>query len=178
VAGYILTIGFAVHFRVLGRHFMPLLPVVLTLLGAGLAACLEREKKGKLVVAAFLGFSLVSCLSLRLSARHAKDDYRSAAALGREALARGETVWWNADKQGALIYHLQLAPPPGSPKTAVFLVNPGAGFSRNLPVPMLVLTSKPDVYDMSGTLTEYLVSAGFHPTSTLAAFTIWRASSK
>jgi hypothetical protein len=179
VTGYILAVGLAVQFRVLGRHFMPLLPVPLAILGFGVADLLRRGSwGGRAIAGAFLVLSLVSCLNLRLSDRHAKDDYRSAAALGREALVNGETVWWGADKQAALIYHLPLADPPGAPHMAIFLDNPIEGFEKSLPPADVVLTSKRDIYDAVGVLNKYLVRSGFQAIKTFPAFTVWRAPTK
>ena len=179
VLGFILAVGVTVRFRVLGRHCTPLLPLVLFVLGSGIAALLKRRDwAGRLVVVAFVGLSLVSCLSLRFSDRHAKDDYRGAAAIGREALARGETVWWSAEKYGAIVYHLPLTEQPAEPGQAVLLINPEKGFERDRPKPDLVLTSKVDLYDSNGTLADYLARAGFHRTTTLTAFTAWRAAEK
>ncbi|MFZ0829044.1 MAG: hypothetical protein WAO02_16645 [Verrucomicrobiia bacterium] len=179
VFGFILAVGVAVRFRVLGRHCAPLLPLVLFVLGSGLAALLKRRDwAGRLAVAAFVGLSLVSCLSLRFSERHAKDDYRGAAALGREALARGETVWWNAEKYGGIIYQVPMTEQPSEPGHAVLLINPEKGFEHDRPKPDLVLTSKADLFDSNGALADYLVRSGFQRTTNLTAFTVWRAGEK
>jgi hypothetical protein len=179
VFGFILAIGVAVRFRVLGRHCAPLLPLVLFVLGAGIAVLLKRRDwTGRLLVAVFVSLSMVSCLSLRFSERHAKDDYRGAATIGREALAQGETVWWNAEKDGAIVYQLPVTEQPAEPGRAILLMNPKKGFEHGLPKPDLVLTSKADLYDGNGALVEYLNRAGFRPTITLAAFTAWRAAEK
>jgi hypothetical protein len=138
----------------------------------------RRDWTGRLVVAAFVGLSLVSCLSLRFSERHAKDDYRGAAAMGRAALARGETVWWNAQKEGAILYHLPLTEQPVNPGMAVFLMNPEKSFERDLPKPDLVLTSKADLFDSNGALADYLAQAGFRRTTTLTAFAAWQVAGK
>jgi hypothetical protein len=179
ILGFILAVGVAVRFRVLGRHCAPLLPLVLFVLGSGIAALLKRRDwVGRLVLAAFVGLSLISCLSLRFSERHAKDDYRGAAAMGREALARGETVWWGARKEGAILYHLPLTEQPVKPGMAVYVANQGKGFERDLPKPDLVLTSKADLFDSNGALADYLARAGFCPTASFPAFTTWRAAGK
>ena len=179
VLGFILAVGVAVRFRVLGRHCAPLLPLVLFVLGSGIAALLKRRDwSGRLVVAAFVGLSLISCLSLRFSERHAKDDYRGAAAMGREALARGETVWWCARKEGATLYHLPLTGQPVKPGMAVNVADQRKGFERDLPKPDLVLTSKADVFDSNGALTDYLERHGFRPMASFAAFTAWKATGK
>jgi hypothetical protein len=179
VLGFILAVAVVARWRVLGRHCTPLLPLVLFVFGSGVAALLRRRDwAGRLAVAAFLGLSLVSCLSLRFCERHAKDDYRTAAAMARAALAQGKIVWWNADLNAATIYQLPLGEKPEDTGKAVFVANRGKGFDRDLPKPDLVLTSKPDIYDRNGALADYLNRAGFRPTASLAAFTAWQPAGK
>jgi len=179
VLGFILGSGPLVGWRVLGRHCTPVLPLVLFVFGSGVAALLRRRDwVGRLAVAAFLGLSLVSCLSLRFCERHAKDDYRTAAVMARAALAQGKIVWWNADPHAATIYQLPLGEKPEDAGKAVYVADPGRGFDRDLPKPDLVLTSKPDLYDRNGALADYLNRAGFRPTASVAAFTAWRVAGK
>lgn len=179
VAGFILTVGMVTQFRVLGRHFLPALPLVLFVLGSGVAALLNRRSRvGQVSVTAFLGLSLLSSLNLRFSERHAKDDYRGAATLGREALAHRESVWWDACREGAEVYHLPVAKAPGTPNAALLVVNQSEKFLQSLPRPDLVLVSKPDIYDCTGVVTNYLVRTGFQRTMTLTAFTVWQAPSR
>jgi hypothetical protein len=175
VMGFILAVGVTVRFRVLGRHCAPLLPLVLFLQGIGLASWLKEEKwPWRYVVVLFLGMSLVSDASVRFSVRHAKDDYRDAAVLGREALARGESVWWSAEIQGAWVYHLPVAKQPTTTNAAVFLVNPGMMFLQTLPKPDCVLLSKPDLYDGQGAIQYYLAQNNYRVVQRLPAFTVWR----
>jgi hypothetical protein len=181
VAGFILAVGIAVRFRVLGRHCATLLPIFVLPIGFGLAALFERGAAWRRWVAAgYLVLSLLSCLSLRFASRHAKDDYRSAASMARDALARGEVVWWSAYNQGAGAYSLPLdeeamkgtkAP---DLRRAMFVQNPRAGFEAALPRPDLVLASKPDVYDCNGSLSEFLRKSGYQVVSNMVAFTAWR----
>jgi hypothetical protein len=175
VAAFILAVGVAVGFRVLGRHFLPALPLLLFVLGNGVTVLLNRRGwAGWVIVAAFLGLSLCSSLGLRFSERHAKDDYRGAAVLGREALVHGESVWWSADSAGAEVYHLPVTQKTGNKNAALIVVNPSENFLQSLPQPDLVLASKPDLYDSSGALENYLVHSGFHRTAALSAFTAWQ----
>jgi hypothetical protein len=175
VAGFILAVGVAVRFRVLGRHAAPVLPICLWILGSGLALLIERRRPWALLaVGLFVGLSLVSCLMLRFDSRHAKDDYRGAAALAREALARGQTVWWSADMEGARVYRVPITIAPGASNAALHVANPSKGFAGDLPRPDLVLTSKPDIYDNQGALGAYLGERGFHCVSNLTAFGVWR----
>jgi hypothetical protein len=172
---FILAVGMVVQFRVLGRHCTPLLPLILFVQGAGLASWLKQDNRlWRWAVVLFLGMSLASDASVRFSERHAKDDYRDAAALGREALARGESVWWSADKEGAWVYHLPLAKQPTKENTALILINPETLSLRTLPKPDLVLLSKPDSYDGQGVIQPYLKQNNYRLVQKLPAFTIWR----
>jgi hypothetical protein len=179
VLGFILAVGVVTPFRVLGRHCTPLLVPILFVLGTGLATVLSRGGwPARMIVPLFIGLSLFSDATVRWSERHAKDNYRGAAALGREALARGESVWWNADPQCALVYGVPVLTAATSPQAAVFIIDPAKGFARTLPRPDLVVASKPDLYDIHGGLAEYLTQAGYHQTAAFTAFTVWRAPGK
>ena len=179
ICAFITGVGVAVRFRVLGRHFAPLIPLVVFVLGAGVVALLNRPSLlARAIPLGFLTLSLVSALSLRFNRRHAKDEYRGAALIGVEALRKGEVVWWNADPDGALIYHLPLAERDPSAKGVHFLMNPAKGFEQKLPKPDLVLASKADVYDQKDALRDYLTRSGFTPVTNLPAFTAWHAPIK
>ena len=174
VLGLILAVGALVQFRVLGRHCTPMFPLVLFVQGIGLASWLKQKKwPGRCVIVLFLGMSLVSDAGVRFSERHAKDDYRDAAELGREALARGETVWWSADLEGAWVYQLPVTNQPQGAKTAVLLVNPENGSLQTLPKPDWVLVSKPDLYDGHGAIQQYLMQNDYHIVQKFSAFNIW-----
>ena len=79
---FLLITGRVAGFRILGRHCAPLFPSLLLLLGWGLMTLWEqRHWSGRWVVAGFICCNLLSCLSVRFAERHAKDNYREAAAL-------------------------------------------------------------------------------------------------
>ncbi len=175
VCAFIVVFAMAVRFRVLGRHFAPVFSLSLFALGSGAGIILNgRSWVAKITLAGFVVLSLISSLSLRFNSRHGKDEYRGAALLGVEALQKGEVVWWNADPDGASIYHLKLAERDPSRKGAFFIMNPGKHFEEKLPKPDLVLASKADVYDQNGAVHDYLMRAHYEPTTNLPAFTAWR----
>lgn len=169
-AALILIAGYTMHWRVVGRHLAPALAAVLAIQAAGVTL-LWRWPIGKLLVLAFLVMALASAASIRFAPRHAKDDYRSAAAVARSALAVGDRVWWNADALGALVYKVPLGQ---GCSNALYVVEPQPGFASSLETPTLVVTSKPDIYDPDGILAAFLSSQQFHVTETFQAFQIWR----
>jgi hypothetical protein len=166
--------GVIAHFRLLGRHVTPLAAVGLWLSTLGFAALAKDRVWSKRSVAGlFVALGLVSCLSLRFAARHARDDYRGAAARARVALAQGQIVWWSAARVGAEYYQVPTVRPPGRTGAAVELINVATAELAGLPTPDLVVGSKPDLHDAGGAVAAYLATKGYQPEEKLAGFTIW-----
>lgn len=171
-AALILIAGYLMHWRVVGRHLSPAFAVVLAVQAAGVSL-LWRQPIGKLLVLGFLLVALISATSIRFAPRHAKDDYRSAAATVLSALAEGNRVWWSADAFGALVYQVPLGQ---SCDTALYVYEPQQGFASALETPTLVVTSKPDIYDPNRALIAFLTDQHFRIAETFPAFQIWRRS--
>ncbi|NLS08332.1 hypothetical protein HGP14_34700 [Rhizobium sp. P32RR-XVIII] len=169
-AALMLIAGYLMHWRVVGRHLAPALIPVLAVQAAGMTL-LWRRPIGKLLVLGFLMMALASAESIRFAPRHAKDDYRSAAAIARSALAEGDRVWWSADALGALVYQVPLGQGCAG---ALYVFEPQPGFASALEAPTLVVTSKPDIYDPNGALAAFLSDQHFRITETFQAFQIWR----
>jgi hypothetical protein len=170
-----------------GRHLAPTLPFLFALIGFGLVHVSRHPNK---VIGLWLVLMLGGSLMIRFSGLHSKDDYRSAASLAKEALAEKRTVWWAADMFGAGYYGLavddvcgaggpaaDLPPwPPTAkraPGRALLIVNLGREDLDRLPLPDLVVLSKPDIYDNGGSLKAWVEAAGFKLSRTLPAFTTW-----
>jgi hypothetical protein len=173
-AGLILLAGLVTHFRVLGRHFAPLAVILLVILSVGLLQLWQgRRGIGKVLVTGFVAVTLASCLLVRLASRHEKDNYRQAAVVAREALARNEIVWWNGDSMAADYYAVPLT--TNATAGHVRLISgPPPGFAEHLPKPDTVIASKPDIYDGQGALAEYLKANGYRPVTNFIAFLVWR----
>ena len=167
--------GYVLHFRVLERHFTPLLPALLFVLGSGLAACWSRRQwSSKLLVGAFVAMSFASCLSIRFAARHQKDDYRSAAAAANTALKAGRTVWWNAGEHGAAYYHVPLTLAPGKSGQAMWVANPRIEALSLLPPPEIIISSKADMFDDQGAVAAFVRKGPYSQTAVFPAFIIWQ----
>ena len=174
-AAFLLTYGWVVHFRVLGRHCTPFVAVLMLLLTLGCSVTWARRSAwARGVVLLFFALSLVSCLSLRFLARHEKDDYRTAAALAKTALRNRQSVWWNAAPEGALYYTLPISPRPGASNEAFFVWNPTRQTLMGLTPPQIIIASKPDIYDGEKAVAEYIREHGYQPRASLPAFVIWR----
>jgi hypothetical protein len=159
-------------YRPLPRHFMPVLPSVILALAALLPAALAQ--KHIIIRAAAVLLPLLwlgSSLNLRWREAHAKDDYRTAAAIAAAALRENKEVWWAADAAAAFIY-----------LTPVALEDvPGRAWAMQAPQwddirfkfpPRVIVMSKPDIYDPSGAVARYAAENHFVPALKLHAFTI------
>jgi hypothetical protein len=167
--------GAVLRWRVLGRHSAGLMPVWITLLAFGLAGFWRRPGLlGKTVAAAYLAMALWSCLSIRFAPRHARDDYRDAAQCARLALEQNQVVWWNAAENGARYYKVPLATVAPEKSKALWLINPTAESLAMLEKPNVVIVSKADLFDSSGTMAEYLTRGHYRPSEQFPAFTVWR----
>ncbi|MEO5802629.1 MAG: hypothetical protein ABIR24_03800 [Verrucomicrobiota bacterium] len=170
----ILLAGLMMHFRVLGRHFTPLICVVFLVLGAGLVQLWRQlGSGGKVVVVGFFVLIFSSSLMVRLSPRHEKDNYRQAARFAKELLAQNAVVWWNADRMGAEYYNVPLATNANAlGQKALLIINPGDEIA-SLPKADLIISSRPDVFDSQGTVINYLKQENFQAKTNLPAFILW-----
>ncbi len=177
----IVLLGRVGEFRVVGRHFMPLYPFLLigvSTLATGAWASGRWIPRSAVVL--LLLASVASAATYRFAPRHAKDDYRSAAALAREDADKGQVIWWAADRAAANFYQVfpqLMNAEPGfetNERTQVFMANNrSAEYLKRLPAPTLVILSKPDINDGNGCLREFLVTRNYKVTEQLPAFKIY-----
>lgn len=188
----VIASGFAMHWRVLGRHLIAALPLLNLLLAMGLVALFDAgRRRGQAwrwaVAGACLLFLMASSLSLRFADRHSKDDYRAAAAFAKQSLAQGQRVWWAAGTVGAHHYAVpgefdHLAELMSTQAKLACVDRPGVqsvtnatqDCLRTLSVPDIVIASKPETFDTRGDIASYLLAAHFTPVQQLAAFTVWQ----
>ena len=164
------ALGYFQNFRILGRHFMPLTPAILGLFFLGLSTM--KRRNAVIFGLALTATWLASSLSLRFVERHRKDDYRTAAGIAQTALDQHEIVWWSADNAAAVYYGLPIA--HSAESTARAVITPSPAQLSALSAPDLVIASKPDIYDPSGSLGHFLQEHRFTRVRELPAFTIWR----
>lgn len=171
----ILMAGLTMHFRVLGRHFTPLIIIVLLVVSTGLNRLWRQPGwAGKTVVVGLIVMTLFSCLMVRLAPRHEKDNYRQAARFAQEALARNAVVWWNADSMAAEYYNVPLTTNGNVLRQkALLFIDPESREIASLPKADLIISSRPDVYDPRGNLSRYLKEENFRAKTNLVAFTLW-----
>jgi hypothetical protein len=162
-----LAVGYIAHFRVIGRHLMPVLPFILLLLSLGIIHLWQCNKKLNWAVFLTLCLLLIfSSLSTRFSPRFAKDDYRTAAQIAKSGLENGETIWWAADSAAANYYRLEFN------EKVINVMGLSAEELHSLPTPDIVLVSKKDIYDPKNAISSFL-SERSYTTSYASAFSIY-----
>jgi hypothetical protein len=155
------------HVRLLGRHLMPLLPFLLAFLAVGLNRLLAGGRWSLVAAIFVISTSLASALEIRFAPRHQRDDYRSAATVARQALAKGDTVWWLADDATGRYYGLnESAKLVSSLRILETDLN-------SIAKPDVILLSKADLYDPEGKVTRYLRENNFKATAEVPAFQIF-----
>src|SRR5665213_2579695 len=173
---FLLAVGALKHDRVLGRHFAPLVPVLIFLLAAGCREFWRRGKFWRVIVGLFLALTLASAFSVRFAERHARDDYRAAAALAHDCLAQGRRVWWCAYLTAGSFYGVPVSNPGELP--APGLAWPAFVFSENVitnqPPPDVVILSRPEIYDPPGFVRALLVRDHYRLAETPWQFAVWR----
>ena len=159
----------ATHLRLVGRHFTPMLPYLLILLAFGLRRTIfSGRAMDRVAGAVALTVLFSSALQIRFAERHNRDDYRSAAAETRTALAQGRVVWWAADVNAASYYQVPLDSP-----NLILSSNLSDESLHAVAEPDLVCLSKPDIYDPSGRIAHYLQQHHFKEIRQLWAFEIF-----
>ena len=186
--------GFAMHWRVLGRHMIAEIPLLSLLLALGLAKLFEKGTNRRwtfqsmIAMACLLALAYSSC-SLRFADRHRKDDYKAVAAIALQENANGKRVWWAADSLGARYYGLPgefdymaeltgISKPYGCiDQRGVQAISAASGEClEKLSSPDVVIFSKPETFDKTGVIAAYLAAGNYKIVQTLPAFTVWKAS--
>ena len=170
----LLTLLVFKDFRVLGRHFAPMAPLLILLLartstlhpGSRQAHLGSHFNIAVIAVWLVIAIGLASSLSLRFAPRHRKDDYRTAASIARNAIKQKTPVIWVADRWTGYFYGLDEAHSGWQP------------WRDSMPLPILdnreiVILTKPDIYDSKGGLRALLMQRGFIPIRQLPAFTVF-----
>ncbi len=149
-----------VGFPFWGRHLAPVFPVFVILEALVIAAAL----RARLALALFsigVGCTLliVSSLTVRYSAIHKKDDYRSAAEAARAELDAGRSVAWFADRITGRYYNL--------PEITFQDFNPP------VTLPDRIFLSKPDVYDRDGSIRAAIEARSYQAHQKFHSFTMF-----
>jgi hypothetical protein len=163
-----LLLGLVAHWPFWGRHFAAIFPFGLIVIAVALNLAWTQGIFGKTIVGVFLLLLTVSSLEQRFGSAHAKDDYRSAAAVARATIQSGRRVWWVAHLYTGTYYQI-----PFDDSQAVGFDDWNEVDLSQIPPPDLIVYSKADVYDAKHKIDNYLRAHDFKVTRVLPAFQIF-----
>ncbi len=192
------------HWRVVGRHLLPLLFFVCLVLAAGAhwAFTQTSSRWSRVLAVGMFAALLVSSLSIRFAHRHEREEYRDAAAAAAQSVLRGQIVWWFADAPGPEYYGLgarvqKLVPielyeiayrhlydgmlsrivtdcSDVGPGTVLILESPNAEMLAGCPPADRVIYSRQDTFDTTGAGMAWMRARGMHRQSRFTGFEIWQ----
>jgi hypothetical protein len=170
----IFALGFLRDTRILARHLTPLFPFILLAQAFTLLLLWNtRNLLGRLAASLILIALACSSLEVRFAPRHAREDYRAAAAAARESLAQGKIVWWSSDIEGAIYYHLPLDPAE-LPGVARQLYGVPAHFTAP---PDEIFVSRSDILDPAGTVPAFTAAHHYRQVAAWQGVTLWQKPS-
>lgn len=153
-----------------GRHLAPILPMYCLLLSY-LVTQGGRKRWYTMAVVLYLLLISWSSVMVRFSPRHARDDYRQAAALARQ-YGESHRVWWVAHRTAAGFYDVPLKEDPLL-NTGVFKIDPSSDF-ENIPLPALILINRPEATDSSGIVRDLMHRHNYQEgLDQITGFSVW-----
>jgi len=150
-----------------GRHLASLFPVYVLLLTYMVNAAFQIKWIRPVVIVLFL-MMICSTWMLRFSPRFAKEDYRQAVSIAKQARQEGKVVWWVAHGPAAAFYGLDVN-------------SVGAGGGQTTldggPGPDLVFINRPEATDSTGAVRNMLKERQYVLNDRSAhGFSIWKKS--
>lgn len=172
----LMLLGHFLSMRIIGRHFAFLVVPISFLYAVALTTGWE-SRLWRYAAIGLAGVLIASTALIRFLPAHQKDDYARAARLTSQELCRGGSAWWAADYRGASYYGLLPATTLQRPDGAAFNL-PSIAFSQHrppghVPDPSLIVLSKPESYDIDGSVRAFIADKGYKTIQTYAAFTLF-----
>lgn len=179
----VVIVGYFTHWRVLGRHLIPVAAAIALFLGYGITAMIRERgfwRKGVAIV--ILTIFISSALGYGLP-KHRNEDYRIAGRLAHDYLESGNAVWWFASDYGANLYGAPLLVVHKSVEDCNGLDSPGLAIAAadlhpscvdSLNEPDIIIVSRPTTYDRRGVIERKLAASGFTRVSAPDGFKAWQ----
>ncbi|MEO0453994.1 MAG: hypothetical protein AAFY98_07635 [Verrucomicrobiota bacterium] len=155
-----------------GRHLAPAFPFYLVWLAFSIKELFERRPWMGLTVG-FLLFVIQfgSAVQIRFSAKHHKDDYRTAAIIAKDALQNGKAVWWVADPACGDYYNV---PRQSNVRNgAQYLMWERQSTLSQATVPDKIIFTKPSLMDPHRAVRQFIKDQHFIIEQTFPAFQIF-----
>ncbi|TAL05906.1 MAG: hypothetical protein EPO07_02800 [Verrucomicrobia bacterium] len=154
------------------RHYAPVFPIYVTLLGLAIAGVWQNLRPWLRLLPSLVCVLLVwSALNIRFAPSLRKEDYRSAAQFTKSAIAEGKTVWWMAGGYPAAYYRTYVRPDKleaGSAYQAFCAPDVSV-----LPLPDYIVMNRTDLVDPVGTVQKLIAENHYTVAARYQAFTIW-----
>ncbi len=190
------------HWRVVGRHMVPLLFFVCLVWAAAVQSLWRQgDWMSRAWVGLMLSALLASSLSVRWAERHEHERYRDAAEAATATLDQGGVVWWFADAPGpeyfglgartqklvrqkdfdggqyriylGLKSRLVFDCSAVGPGTLLVLENPDPAWLEACPAPEKVVFSRRDTFDRRGAGEAWMTAHGMRVSKRFLGFEIW-----
>jgi hypothetical protein len=158
------------------RHYAPVFPFYVTLLGLALAGVWNHAQRWlRLLPLAACVLLAWSALDFRFAPALRKEDYRSSAEFVRPVLAEGKSIWWLASAYPAIFYGLDVSFfDPEANK--LFIAFRSRTDITKMPPPDLIVLNKPDLHDPGGTVQKIIADNHYTVAARYRQFTVWTNS--
>lgn len=172
-AGVFVAMSLGMQKAFWARHYAPVFPFFVAVLGLAFAGLISGSSRWIRLLPLTICLILVAgSLRFRFAESLQKENYRAASAVAKRALEERQNVWWVAGGYSGSYYGVPLA--DKKPETGkVFLVWLPAVDLAALPLPDMIIMSKPDVHDSSGNVRKIISENHFAPAATYQGFTLW-----
>jgi hypothetical protein len=176
-----LIAGYLMHWRVLGRHIIPVTVLISYVSAFGIYRALSQRTIIALIAAAAFASSLIYSSIGYTTTRHAKEDFSLAATLASNYSSAGYTVWWTANAPSAIHYGLDVTlkerdyqcAEPIKAGTVLVVRNLSNDCLNTLANPDFVFYSRPDANDQQGTISALLSDRDFDIQQSFPGFRVW-----
>jgi hypothetical protein len=178
----LLTLGEVRHWRVVGRHMIPLLFFFILITAQGIISLWDDEKNilrsgvRKSFSILTLSVLLASAVSITFSERHEREMYGNAAALAQQTMAHDGIVWWFADGTATDYYRLnsRLVISCMDAKPGSLVLIKSVEQLDHCQTPQAALMTRPNTYDSQGVGRRALEALGLKKQKNFQGFEYWK----
>ncbi len=177
--GILFFLGEVKHWRVVGRHMLPLLFFFALIVAQGFLSFWQaRTVFGRPLASLVLVALLCSSLSITFGERHEREMYKKAAVHARGSIVKNGIVWWFADRAGVDYYvlgaHLVSDCHEAKLGTLVLITNPLSGELDGCARPNVALMSRQETFDKHGVGQSMLNAMGLKKREKFVGFEYWQ----
>lgn len=175
-------LGSVKHWRVVGRHMMPLMLFFSIFLSYGIVEFFRRGGSGFRSIGAKAAAGVpmvalaVSSIQIAHLERHRREDFSGAAQMARQFLRDDDRIWWVAYSLGAEYYKLPLVDvsrcAEAGTQSPIWLDSPQRAALDSCREPQIIILGRPDTSDRTGAVRQYALDRKFRQIGRLRGFEI------